>query len=317
MTEQPLLPPPDEAPTSTGVPPRPPRRDLVPWLGGLGFVILAAGIFYLWQYPKLPSEAADDAAAMRSSIRTVEQRLTDIDGRLNRLEQRPTVDLAKLTARMDGLDAKLADQAQIASRLDTLSGRIESLSVRDQTGIDANKKQLDTLAGRVTTQEFNASTLATVAKRVDRMNKLQDASLAFAAGRPIGEIPGAPEALARYAHAAPPTEAQLRLHFPQAEQAALEAKQPDTAEAPFVNRAWERAQGLFTIRQGGDLVVGNSTAIVLSQAKAALDVGDLAGAVKAVGTLKGQPGQAMANWLTDAKALLDARAALADMADHV
>lgn len=222
-----------------------------------------------------------------------------------------------LSKRIDGIDAKLSDQAQIASRLDTVSGRIESLSGRYQTAIDANKKQLDTLAGRVATQESNASTLSTVTNRLDQVTRLQEAALAFAAGRPIGELPGAPDVLSRFAHAAPPTEAQLRLQFPQAEQAALAAKQPEEKNAPLLNRAWERAQGLVTIRQGDDVVVGNTSSTALSQAKAALDVGDIAGAVNALDTLKGPPGQAMANWLADAKAFLGARAALADMADHV
>lgn len=278
----------------------------------------------------MPQEVAGNAAA----IHAVEQRLGELDGRLNRLEQRPTIDVGKITARMDGIDAKiadqaklnaridsidakLADQAQIASRLDTLSGRIEFLSARDQTGIDAAKKQLETVAARVTAQESNAATLATMTKRLDQVRKLQDAALAFAAGRPVGELPGAPEALARYAHTAPPTEAQLRLRFPEAEQVALAAKQPDEADAPLVSRAWQRAQGLITIRQGGNVVVGNTSSTALSQAKAALDAGDLAGAVNAVETLKGPPAQAMASWLADAKGLIAARAALADMADHV
>jgi hypothetical protein len=83
-----------------------------------------------------------------------------------------------------------------------------------------------------------------------------------------------------------------------------------------MNRILERAQGLITIRRGNEVVVGNSAAITLNQAQAALEAGDLSGAVDAVGTLKGQPAQAMAGWLADAKALRDARSALADMADQ-
>lgn len=314
MTEHPLLPPLDEASEPIVVPPKPPPHALFPWLAALGFLVLAGAIFYVWEYPNTRRETAEQAAALRA----IEQRLSDMDGRLNHLEQRPTVDLGKLTARMDGLDAKLADQGQFASRLDTVSARIELLAARDQTSLDANKRQLETLASRVSAQEASAGNSAgsveVLTKRFDRVMKLQEASLAFSAGRPIGDLPNAPQALARFAHSAPPTEAQLRLQFPQAEQTALAAEQPDIRDAPFVNCVWERAQGLVTIRQGDNVVVGNSSAAALSRAKAALDAGDLAGAVNAVETLKGQPGQAMAGWLTEAKALLDARAALADMA---
>jgi hypothetical protein len=312
MTDEPLLPLPDESSEPIPVPPKPPNRDLVPWLYGLGFLVLALAIFYLWQYPSAPGEAAANASATRE----VEQHLADMDARLARLEQRPTADLGQITARVDALGGRIADQTQLASRLDTLSGRIESLSGRDQTGLDATRQQFDALTSRVAAIESNAVSLDAVNKRLNRLARLQGASFALASGRPIGDLPDAPEALARYAHAAPPTEAQLRLRFPRDQQAALAAKQPDDTDAPLAGRVWERAQGLITIRRGDDVVVGNPSAIALNLAQSALDVGDLTGAVTAVETLKGAPGQAMANWLADAKALLSARAALADMADQ-
>jgi hypothetical protein len=52
----------------------------------------------------------------------------------------------------------------------------------------------------------------------------------------------------------------------------------------------------------------------LGHAREALEAGDLKGAIAAVETLKGQPQQAMAKWLADAKSLVDARAALASLA---
>jgi hypothetical protein len=321
MTEQPLLPPPDETPDPEPVvvTPRPPQRNLVPWFYGLGFLILAAGIFYVWQFPSTPGEPPGEASA----VQAVEQRLADIDGRLTRLEQRPTVDLGSITARLDALDGRVGDQTQLASRVDTLSGRIDSLSGRVQTSLDAAKQQLDAakqqldaLTSRVGSVETNAGSLDSVNQRLSRISKLQEAFFALGAGRPIGDLPNAPDALARYAHTAPPTEAQLRLRFPRDAQVALAARQSDDSDTPFAGRVWERAQGLVTIRRGDDIVVGNQSATVLSHAQAALDAGDIAGAVYALNALKGAPGQAMANWLADAKALLGARSALADMADQ-
>jgi hypothetical protein len=240
-------------------------------------------------------------------------RLDAIDGRITD-QTRPTPDLGKITARLDALDGRIVDQTRLASRVDTLSGRIESLSGRDQAGLDATGQKLDALTSRIAAVESNAGSLDAVTKRLNRIARLQEASFALAAGRPVGDLPGAPEALARYARVTPPTEAQLRLRFPRDEQAALAAKQPDPGDAPFVDRVWERAQGLITIRRGEDVVVGNPSAITLIQAQTALDAGDLAGAISAVEALRGQPAQAMAHWLTDAKALLGARSALADMA---
>lgn len=312
MTEQTLLPSTDEPPEAVALEPqKKSRTDPLPLLYGLGFLILAAAIFYLWQYPSIPSEASAEANAIQS----VQQHLADIDARLTKLEQRPTPDIGKITARLDALDGRVADQTQLASRLDTLSGRIESLSGRDQTGLDATRKELDGLNSRVAAVQATAGSLDAVSKRLNRIARLQEASFALASGRPLGELPDAPEALVRFANAAPPTEAQLRLAFAPAEQAALAVKQPDDDQAPFVDRVWERAQGLVTIRRGGDVMIGNPSAMTLSHAQAALDAGDLAGAVQAVDTLKGQPGQAMADWLAEAKALLSARSALSEMAD--
>jgi hypothetical protein len=286
------------------------RRDLVPWLYGLGFLVLAAAIFYLWYFPGVMSESADDKSATQGIV----QRLADIDSRLTRLEQPPTIDPGKIVARLDALEGRVGDQAQLATRLDALSGRIESLSGRDQTGIDAARQQIAELATRVATLAANAGNIEVVTQRLNRIARLQAASFALAVGRAIGDIPDAPDALTRFAHVPPPTDADLRIRFPQAEKAALDAHQPDQGNIPFLGRVWDRAQGLVTIRRGEDVVVGNPTAVILNRAQNALDAGDLASAIGAVESLKGLPRQAMASWLSDAKALLDARSAIAQLA---
>jgi len=310
MSEQPLLSPPVDTPEPAVV--ASPRRDWHPWLSGLGFLILAAGIFYLWQNPSVPPPSPDEVSARQ----LVEQRLGDVGSRLTRLEQRPPPDLGKITARVDALEARAADQSQVSSRIDTVSGRIESLSARGQTAQDAIKQQIDALAGRIAALEASAGTVTAVAKRLNRVARLQEASFALASGQPVGDVPDAPEALTRYAREAPPTEAQIRQRYIPAQRAALAAKPPlDEAEIPFADRVWDRAQSLLTIHRGEEVIVGSPPAITLGQAQAALEAGDLTAAVKAVETLKGEPAQAMTDWLADAKALLSARSALAAMAD--
>lgn len=312
MTDEPLPPAPEEPSEPVAVAPRAPRRDPVPWLYGLGFLILALAGFYIWQYPNTSGEAIADAPA----IQAVQQHLVEIDGRLNRLEQRPVPDISKLTARVDALEGRMAEQTQVASRLDTLSGRIEALSGRNQTGLDATSQQIEALTARVASVESKADSLDASAKRLNRITRLQEAAFALTAGRPVGDIPNAPDALTRYAHVAPPTEEQLRLRFQQAKQTALAAEQPDETDAPFVSRVLEKAQGLITLRRGDDVVLGNQSAVILNRAEAALGAGDLRDAVAAIATLKGQPAQAMATWLSEAKALLSARSALAEMANQ-
>lgn len=312
MTEQPLLQPPDEVQEPLVRTPKNPQRDLIPWLYGIGFLVLAVAIFYIWQYPSTSVETASDGSA----IQKVEQQQSDIESRIKQLEQRSAPDLTKIVARLDALDGQVADSAQFSSRLDTLTSQIKSMASRDQVGLDAASHRIDLLTSRMTAFESNAGSLGAISKRLNRIAKLQEASIALAAGRPIGDFPEAPEALARFAHATPPTEAQLRLRFSHDEQAALKVEQPSDGALPFIDRVWDRAQGLITIRRGDDIVVGNAAATILSHALVALDAGDIAGAVDAVDALKGQPAQAMASWLTDAKALLAARSALAEMADQ-
>jgi len=317
MSDQPALPPPDHPdPELPPTAPRTTRANLVPWLYALGFLALAAALFYVWQYPNTPAETASSV----SRIHAVEQRLEATDTRLGRLEQEPSpptaADLNKITARLDTLETRVSDQTQLGTRLDVLSGRIESLSGRGQSGLDAIKQQLAQDVGRTTTLENTVGSLKGVSDRVSRIVLIQAAEIALAAGRPLGNLQDAPPALSRFAHNAPPTLAQLRLAFPEVEGAALTANQSGSASGHFVDRVWERAQGLVTVRQGDQVVVGNTPAVALARARTAIDAGDLVAAVGATEALGPNAHRAAAEWLANAKALIDARSALADMAAH-
>ena len=301
---------PDHPADTAGDPPPPSASNsALPWLCGLGFLVLAGGIYASWQYPRNGWPAA---------IQAMQRELSDFDARIVRLEQRPApisqAEFAKLSARIDVLEGRASDETQLGSRVDAVSGRVESLSGRLQAGLDGIKQQEDRLAGRLGTLEKSAGSLDSVSDHLNRVARLQEAALALAAGHPIGDVPGAPAALAQYAHTAPPTEAQLRILFSQSESAAIAAKQPDNTATPFIDRVWERAQDLVTVHRGEDVVVGNPASVTLGQARVALDAGDLKGAISAIELLKGQPRQAMASWLAEAKSLVDARAALADLA---
>lgn len=302
MNEESLSPLKDLPPDAPVTAPATTQHDVVPWLYGLGFLVLAVAIIYLWQYPGTPAEAPPDPA--------IEQRLADLDSRLTKVEQQSSPALAKISARLNVLEGRTTDETQLASRLDALSGRIESLSGRDQTGIDAIKQQMSALTAQVAALESNAGNMEAITKRLNRLARLQEASAALAAGRPIGDLPDAPPVLVRYAHIAPPTEADLRLRFPAAVRVALQASQPIEGSAPFLARIWDRAQNLITIRRGDEIVVGNPSAVILARAQTAVEAGDLSQAVDDIETLKGKPAQVMASWLSDAKALLDARSAL-------
>ncbi|MDE2007296.1 MAG: uroporphyrinogen-III synthase [Rhodospirillales bacterium] len=307
-----LLPMTDEAasaePPSPPAPSEPPLRAAPtrhwagPALGVLGFALLAGGLAYLWQRPLPPaansSHLESEIAALRARPNAAPApapippallaRLVALEQGTHGIETR----LAALEQRMAALDARGTAQASAAATATTaLRARLDALSA-SEAGLTA---KLDALS---------ASSGATA-----RLAALQAARAALAAGQPLGALPGAPPALARFATAAPPTEAALRLDFAEAAHAALAAAAP-APEGGFWHGLLARAATLVTVRQGSKVILGNPASGPIGAARTRLLAGDLAGAVAALNTLSGKPAAAMASWRDEAQALLAARAAL-------
>ena len=234
-------------------------------------------------------------------------------------------DLAPVEARLDALDKQVqavaplgqqvaTQQAELGKRLAQLAEDQRSLGARVQE-VDATLKSQDSnVAAKLQTVQQQVAATVAAADRAARLARVQAARAALAAGEPLGQLQGASPALARFAEARPPTEAELRLAFPAAAQAALATSSPETAGKPFGERLWQRAQGLITVRQGDRVIVGDPAAGMLAEAQTRLNAGDLSGTAAAVSKLTGPAAQAMADWLAQAKALLAARAALDKMA---
>ncbi len=289
MTETNLPPNADASPT-----PPVASRGLTPWLGAAGFLILAAAVAHLWYQPPI----GPDLASFEERLDAVEARITALEQRPPAGEPRPAAipDLSQLTARLDTLEHRPApDWAALLARLDMLE---QQRSTVDVSGLTARLASVEKAA-----------------LRGAQLARLQAAASALAAGQKLGDILGAPPALARFADKAPPTEAALRLRYPAAERAALDAAQPDQDNRPILDRMLARAGTLVTIRQGDKVLMGDPASGVLARARTALEAGDLNGAIAAVSALHGASAEAMASWLTDATALRDARQALADLAD--
>jgi hypothetical protein len=319
---------------SPDAPPPPPartQRDMVPWLYGLGFVVLAGAMIYLWQNP-----SNGPSASLTDQLQTLNQQVETLQSRVAQLEQRPVpaaVDLSPLSSRIDLLERRMSAAAPLESRLalleqraasgtdvvsrvQTLTSRVDALATKDDNAQATVSQQLAAENVRISALEKTAGQMASVADRATVLARIQGAATALTAGRPLGAIPDAPPALARYATVAPPTEAALRLSYPAAERAALAASTPETEGKPFLDRVLARAQDLVTVRQGDHVIVGDESAGVLARARTALLAGDLPAAASAVADLRGAPAKAMADWLAQAQGLLAARAALADMAAH-
>ena len=223
---------------------------------------------------------------------------------------------ADMRARLETLAQTVAKLAGDPEKLAALSGRLDALAARDPAA--DLRGRLDALEKQLTGVAATAGRVNEVSDRVARVDRMRAAMVALSAGQKLGSIPGAPPALMRFANTPPPTETSLRLDFPAAERAALEVSVPDMKGKPLVDRMLARLQdyNLVTVRQGDEVLVGNTTAETLSRAHGLLNAGDLAGAVKAVSTLTGESARAMAPWLDSARALLLAREALTTLAGN-
>jgi hypothetical protein len=239
------------------------------------------------------------------------------DPRVTSLEQALRQDELQIAA----LQAKIGSLANRPATADTsaLEGRLAALEQRpapampDIAGavaganadLSAKIAMLDSRLQQEASKEADRAALA---------SRLQSASIALELGQKLGDIPGAPAALSRFANTAPPTETALRQSFPGFAAAAEATSRPTSKDHNFAERMLFRAEALVTIRQGDKVLVGSPAAVTLEAAHGKLEAGDLAGAVAALTPLDDAARAAMAPWLNDAKALLDARAALSSMA---
>ncbi len=232
----------------------------------------------------------------------------DVGALAGRLNAAITQDLAVLSTRLDAAATK-ENLNGLTARLNAAEERVASA---EQQAKAASTQAATQLKEQVTTQ------IASVTEESRRLSQVQAAAAALNAGQRLGAIPGAPPALARFASEPPPTEASLRLSFDDAADAAARASQPAiTEDQPFASRLWTRAQQAVTVRQGDRVLLGDPVSGVLTRAKQSVDAGDLAGAIAALtgpGGLAGSAAAAMQPWIDQARALLDARAALAQMA---
>ncbi len=250
----------------------------------IGFLCLAAGLFYLWHLVQnlTPADPIDPAriATLDAQLRGFHQRIIALEQRPPTPTQTPT-NLAPLEARLLALEQRPAPAGPVV------------IAPADTAPLEAR--------------------IAATERATNRALQLQAATIALQDGLPLGPLPNAPPALARFATIAPPTLATLRRDFTPAATAALHASMPAT-EGTMTGQIWRRLADLVTVRQGDAVLFGPPAALALTLAQTRLDAGDLPGTLAALDSLDPGAAPAMAPWRRDAQALLDARAALAALA---
>lgn len=300
-------------PPATDTPPEPRRASLVPLLVLLDLVLVALAVGYVWRFPPTVTEAR--LAALEERVTALAARPSPPSSPSSSPPSSPSAEIAALATRLQGdesrLDALAKQQAALAAAenqpappaappapdITALLARLHE----DEARLDALTESSGAMSRQV----------AGVVDRTTRLARLQAAGDALAAGRPLGDLPGAPPALARFAATPPPTLATLRAAFPAAAAAARAAAAPPSLVP--TSRLMDWIGAVMTIRRGDQVLVGDTLATRLAAARAALAGDDLAGALAALAPIEGAPAAALASWQSEAANLLAARRALADL----
>ena len=275
--------------------------------------------------PAVVAALSDKVGALESHPAVDPAAITQLTNRITALEGRKIVtpeQLSLLSDQVQAVGRQIPDVAPLTQRLAALEQRptfdpakLSDLAAKLQQSQDAEGKlgtRLDALEKQASAQTDQLKALTQKAQITAR---LQGMAAALAAGQKLGDIPGAPPALARFATEAPPTESSLRESFDRYADAAQKASQPAiTANQDFSARLWTRAQQAVTVRQGDRVLVGDPIAGVIAHAHEKLDNGDLAGSVEALKGLAGPAAAAMQPWTEKAQSLVAARSAIASLA---
>jgi hypothetical protein len=263
------------------VKPAKPRRSAWPLLGFLGFLILAAGEGYLWKLHQSAPDYAPQMAALQAQV----------------------TELQQTGAKIQPAPDSVIVQADLGMKLAALSAQVAAI----QAQVAADH-------GALTTLQANNTDLTKLSARIEVLNRLESVRMALDEGQPLGDIPNAPPALAKFAEVAPPTQAALQLAFPQAARAAADASVAKAQSGSFWSGVLARFENLITISNGPKVIVGAPAAAILNQAKDLLDAGDLNGALTVLDGLSPSTQAAMGDWLNQARDLSAARAAIINLA---
>jgi len=272
-------------------------------------------------------QAAQAGVQQRAEARIgeAEQALSQrITGAEAQLAQRVAASEAALAPKLAAIDS--AQQQRLDGLRDSLQQRMDAAVQAQRDRADAAIKAMQDAAAqqqskddaRLAALESREQRLNAAEQRLNRLVASTAVTTALEAGRPLGAslagLPGTvPPALAAYATAAPPTAAQLRLSFDEAARAARAASEPQTGGQGVLEAAATRLSNLVTVRRGDQTVWGDSASGALEGARQALDAGDLAGAVQKVEALPPSARGPMEEWLKQARGLVAARAALAEL----
>ncbi|NOG71704.1 hypothetical protein [Roseicella sp. DB1501] len=277
------------------------------------------------QATRLQQLDADLTRRLQEAQRADEQREQAAQQALTqKLQEAQRADEQREQAAQQALTQKLQDAARVDEQREQAAQQqmTQRLQALEQT-VQQKLAALDSALGqRVAALEQAQKQMQALESRTARLAAVDRLRGALGAGQPLGEalarIDQPPQALARFAQAAPPTEAALRLSFEDAAKAARAASdaamQPDGSKAGVMDSAMARLGGLVTIRRGDQVVWGDAAEAEIERARRALEAGDIEMSLQHIDRLPPPARQAMQGWADQARSLLAARAALRQLA---
>ncbi len=274
----------------------------------------------------LTPRSALEALAPRAAVDALGQR---VDGLAQRAEAAIRQEEARATAssaRIEGVARELATrlgtaeqaQSQAVERLGTLESRLTERLAALDAALAERRAEITAQAQRIRELEGQAQRLAALEGRAGRLATLDQLRAGLEAGAPLGgalaTLRDPPAALSRFAEAAPPTESGLRLTFEEAARAARAASDPAREGQGVLDSAVSRLSSLVTVRRGEDVLWGDAAAAEIEKSRRALEAGDLEASLPPLRRLSPPAQAAMQPWVTQAEALIAARAALRALA---
>ncbi|WP_448190334.1 COG4223 family protein [Azospirillum sp. sgz301742] len=308
----------------------------------LALLVGAAALSEPWWSPRVPGWPKPPAATTTAVAPVADPGLSaqvqQLNDRIAKLEQRPaasgngsaaaSADLSALTARLDALEKRPApapvaaapsvDPAVVKGLSDRLAA-LESKPAADPTlgqDVTALKQQVSTLAQQATAKQDTAASAEALVLAAGQLRSALSGSGPFqgelqavkALGSSDAQLNQALDSIAPYAGKGIPTQAQLadRLDRQAGDivRAALKGEGGN-----WIKEVTGTLSTLVTVRRQGGDVVGDTPEAAVARAQAALNDGNLKGAVDEMSTLQGPAAQAASGWLADAKARLAANTA--------
>ena len=246
-----------------------------------------------------------DAAAVSQQINEAEQRLQGkidtalaSEGTNASTIQEMQATISELKAKMAALaDAELGtgdtiDLSELSQRVDKIEKALPELATAASKGVEQTKSAAAAIAF--------ANLRAAVSEGRPFATELDTISTLSPSATDLGALPA-------YAEKGIPTVPELARAFDAAKEAALAtAAAPPNSGGSLLDSLMASAESLVKIRRVDAAATGDTPSALLARAEAALDKGDLATAVKEVGTLQGAPRDSFSSWLDQARARLGA-----------